>query len=79
LILRPTPVQAEASDDHNKRRIAKVVELMTVTPQHLSPTNASARPELENSQDPKRTRTVQDFLQRKFIIEAHFARRKSLM
>jgi hypothetical protein len=40
---------------------------------------ASARPELENSQDPKRTRTVQDFLQRKFIIEPHFAWRKSLM
>jgi len=38
---------------------------------------ASARPELEN--DPKRTRTVQDFLQRKFIIEAHFAGRKSLL
>jgi hypothetical protein len=32
---------------------------------------ASPRPELENSQDPKR--------QRKFIIEAHFARRKSLL
>jgi hypothetical protein len=40
---------------------------------------ASARPELENSQAPKRTRTVKDFLQRKFIIEAHFAGRKSLM
>jgi hypothetical protein len=42
-------------------------------------TVASARPELENSQGPKQTRTVQDFLQRKFIIEAHFAGRKSLM
>jgi hypothetical protein len=40
---------------------------------------ASAFPELENSQDPKPTSTVQDFLQRKFIIEPHFARRKSLM
>jgi len=27
------------------------------------------RPELENSQDPKRTRAVQDFLQRKFRLE----------
>jgi hypothetical protein len=35
--------------------------------------------QLENSQDPKRIRTVQDFLQRKFIIEPHFAGRKSLM
>jgi hypothetical protein len=40
---------------------------------------ASARPELEKSQDPKRTRTVQGFLQRKFISEAHFAERKSLL
>jgi len=40
---------------------------------------ASAQPELENSQDPKRTRTVQDFLQRKFIIEPHSTARKSLL
>jgi hypothetical protein len=40
---------------------------------------ASARPELENSQDPKRTRSVQDFLQCKFMIEAHFASRKSVL
>jgi hypothetical protein len=40
---------------------------------------ASACPELENSQDPKRIRTVQDCLQRKSIIEAHFAGRKSLL
>jgi hypothetical protein len=40
---------------------------------------AGVRPKLENSQDPKRTRTVQEFLQRKFIIEPHFAGRKSLM
>jgi hypothetical protein len=33
------------------------------------PGKASARPELDNSQDPKRTRTVQDFLQRKFILK----------
>jgi hypothetical protein len=32
---------------------------------------ASARPELENSQDPDKD--VQDCLQRRFIIEAHFA------
>jgi len=38
---------------------------------------ASARPELENSQDPKGTRTEQDFLQRKLIIEPHFFGRKS--
>ena len=31
---------------------------------------ASARPELENTQDPKRTRTR---MQRQLIIEAHFA------
>jgi hypothetical protein len=60
LILRPTPVQAEASDDHNKRRIAKVVELMTVTPQHLSPTNASARPEFREQPRPKADKD-QDF------------------
>jgi hypothetical protein len=33
----------------------------------------------DNSQDPKRTRTVQDFLQRKFIVEPHFAGGKSLL
>ena len=30
--------------------------------EHCSLSKASARPELENSQDRKRTRTVQDFL-----------------
>ena len=40
---------------------------------------ASARPELENTQDQKRTRTVQDCLPRKSIIEDHFANRKSLL
>jgi hypothetical protein len=35
---------------------------------------AGARPELENSQDPKRTSTVQDF-----FSKPHFAGRKSLM
>jgi hypothetical protein len=40
---------------------------------------ASTRPELEDSQDPKRKRTVQNFLQRKLIIESHFAGRKSLL
>jgi hypothetical protein len=36
-------------------------------------------PRIENSQDPKWIRTVQDCLQLKFIIEPHFAGRKSLM
>jgi hypothetical protein len=40
---------------------------------------ASARPELENSQDLKQKRSVQYCLQLKFIIEPHFASRKSLM
>ena len=35
---------------------------------------AGARPELENSQDPKRTSTVQDF-----FSKPHFVGRKSLM
>jgi hypothetical protein len=39
----------------------------------------TARPELENSQDPKRTRIVQDFLQRKSIIEPHSTGGKSLL
>jgi hypothetical protein len=33
----------------------------------------------EQPKPAQRTRTVQDFLQRKFIIEAHFAGRKSLL
>jgi hypothetical protein len=53
------------------------VELTSVKrrrPKHRSIVagKASARPELENSQD-------RDFLQRKFIIESHFAGRKSLL
>jgi hypothetical protein len=53
-----------------------------LSPKHTAPSaagKASARPELENSQDPKRTTTVQDFLQRKFIIEPRLADRKSLL
>jgi hypothetical protein len=34
---------------------------------------------IREQQDPKRTRTVQDFFQRKFIIEGHFIGRKSLL
>jgi hypothetical protein len=44
----------------------------------LAASSAGKKPELENSQDPKRTRTVQDFLQRKFIIEPHSTARKSI-
>jgi hypothetical protein len=49
------------------------------SPKHRDSVAAKARPELENSQDPKRTRAVQDFLQRELIIEPHFADRKSLL
>jgi hypothetical protein len=38
-------------------------------PQSSVAGKASPRPELENNRDPKRTSTVQDFLQRKFILE----------
>jgi hypothetical protein len=38
------------------------------------PESFSARPELENSQDPKRTGTVQDF-----FSKPHFSSRQSLM
>jgi hypothetical protein len=36
-------------------------------------------PRIREQPRPKWTRTVQDFLQRKFIIEAHFAGRGSLL
>jgi hypothetical protein len=51
--------------------------LMSQSPQHPSPPNP-ARPELENSQDPKRTMTVQYFCSANYV-EAHSTDRKSLM
>jgi hypothetical protein len=59
-------------------RLLLCVELTPVNrgshkPPHPSPAT-SARPELENSQDRKRTRTVLQI-----YIEAHFASRKSLL
>jgi hypothetical protein len=48
-----------------------------LSPKHTAASvagKASARPELENSQDPKRTGTVLQI-----YIEAHFTGRKSLL
>jgi hypothetical protein len=41
--------------------MARVTRLRKASPQQSAAGNANARPELENSQDAKRTRTFQDF------------------